>query len=57
MIHTEAAVFETAVGMPGDIRNACRYFKPTIGIITNIGACHLNACKTIEGYIEQKEKW
>ncbi|MEH7180827.1 UDP-N-acetylmuramoyl-tripeptide--D-alanyl-D-alanine ligase [Neobacillus vireti] len=52
--HTDAAVFETAVGMPGDVRNACRYFKPTIGIITNIGACHLNACKTIDAYIKAK---
>lgn len=51
---TEAAVFETAVGSPGDIINAGRYFKPTIGIITNIGAHHLNYCKTIEGYIRAK---
>lgn len=51
---TDAAVIETAVGKPGDILNACRYFKPTIGIITNIGACHLNGCKTIEAYISAK---
>ncbi|WP_017753910.1 Mur ligase family protein [Calidifontibacillus oryziterrae] len=51
---TEAAVFETAVGMPGDVTQACRFFKPTIGIITNIGACHLTGCKTIEGYIKAK---
>jgi len=51
---TEAAVFETAVGSPGDVTNAGRYFKPTIGIITNIGAHHLNYCKTLEGYIQAK---
>ncbi|MFF5996852.1 UDP-N-acetylmuramoyl-tripeptide--D-alanyl-D-alanine ligase [Lysinibacillus sp. KU-BSD001] len=51
---TEAAVFETAVGAPGDLRKAGTYFKPTIGIITNIGAHHLNYCKTLEGYIEAK---
>ena len=51
---TEAAVFETAVGTPGDISNAGKYFKPTIGIITNIGAHHLNYCKTLEGYIQAK---
>lgn len=51
---TEAAVFETAVGAPGDILNAGEYFKPTIGIITNIGAHHLNYCKTLEGYIRAK---
>lgn len=51
---TEAAVFETAVGAPGDIINAGRYFKPTIGIITNIGEHHLNYCTTLESYIEAK---
>ena len=51
---TEAAVFETAVGAPGDVHNAGKYFKPTIGIITNIGAHHLNYCKTLEGYIQAK---
>ena len=51
---TEAAVFETAVGSPGDVTYACRFFKPTIGIITNIGASHLTGCKTIEGYVKAK---
>lgn len=51
---TEAAIFETAVGSPGDISNAGKYLKPTIGIITNIGAHHLNYCKTLEGYIQAK---
>ncbi|WP_332651466.1 Mur ligase family protein [Lysinibacillus sp. 54212] len=51
---TEVAVFETAVGSPGDVLKAGEYFKPTIGIITNIGAHHLNYCKTLEGYIEAK---
>lgn len=51
---TEAAVFETAVGAPGDLTNAAAYLKPTIGIITNIGEHHLNYCKTIEGYIAAK---
>jgi len=51
---TKAAVFETAVGSPGDVLNAGEYFKPTIGIITNIGAHHLDYCKTLEGYIQAK---
>lgn len=51
---TEAAVFETAVGRPGDITFSSRYFKPTIGIITNISIDHLDKCKTIEGYIKAK---
>jgi UDP-N-acetylmuramoyl-tripeptide--D-alanyl-D-alanine ligase len=51
---TDAAVFETAVGAPNDLKYACRYFKPMIGIITNIGEEHLDHCKTIEAYIEAK---
>ena len=51
---TEAAVFETAVGAPGDVLNASEYFKPSIGIITNIGAHHLNYCKSPEEYIKAK---
>lgn len=51
---TKAAVIETAVGRPGDLAEHCRYFKPTIGIITNIGAYHLDECKTVEAYINAK---
>jgi UDP-N-acetylmuramoyl-tripeptide--D-alanyl-D-alanine ligase len=51
---TEVAIFETAVGAPGDLTRAGRYFQPTIGIITNIGEHHLDHCKTLEGYIEAK---
>lgn len=53
---TDAAVFETAVGAPGDVLRAGAYFQPTIGIITNIGAHHLDHCKTLEGYIDAKSE-
>ncbi|MCR2821962.1 Mur ligase family protein [Lederbergia panacisoli] len=52
--NTEAGVFETAVGSPGDVLRACEYFKPTIGIITNIGEHHLNKCKSPAEYIKAK---
>ncbi|MBY0121557.1 UDP-N-acetylmuramoyl-tripeptide--D-alanyl-D-alanine ligase [Bacillus sp. S/N-304-OC-R1] len=51
---TDAAVFESAVGKPGDVILASKYFKPTIGIITNIGVYHLDGCKTPEAYIQAK---
>ena len=51
---TEVAVFESAVGKPGDVLLASRYFKPTIGIITNIGIYHLDGCKTPEAYLQAK---
>ena len=50
----EAAVFETPVGAPGHIPKSCRYFKPNIGIITNIGVDHLDQCKTVEAYVQAK---
>jgi UDP-N-acetylmuramoyl-tripeptide--D-alanyl-D-alanine ligase len=52
--NTDVAVFETPVGKPGDITNSCRYFKPTIGIITNIGLDHMEGCKGLESYIKAK---
>jgi UDP-N-acetylmuramoyl-tripeptide--D-alanyl-D-alanine ligase len=52
---TEVAVFEIGVYYyPGDIINSCKYFCPTVGIITNIGVDHLNRCGTIENYIKAK---
>lgn len=54
--NTEVGVFETAVRQPGDITRCCRYFKPKIGVITNIGIDHLEGCKTLEGYIEAKSE-
>lgn len=51
---TEVAVFETAVGAPEDVLNAGSYFKPTIGMITNIEAHYLGLCRTSETYIQTK---
>jgi len=52
--NTDAAVFESAVGQPGDVLFASRYYKPTIGIITNIGVYHLDGCRTPEAYLQAK---
>lgn len=51
---TEAAIFEMGVAYPGNIRNSGRYFKPTIGIITNIGEAHLEGCGSLRNYIKAK---
>lgn len=51
---TDAAVFETAVSHPGVLAYDCRLFKPSIGIITNIGMDHMKGCKTMENYIKAK---
>ncbi|HLO11038.1 MAG TPA: UDP-N-acetylmuramoyl-tripeptide--D-alanyl-D-alanine ligase [Pseudoneobacillus sp.] len=51
---TDAAVIEVGVGFPGGIRNFASYFKPTIGVITNIGTDHMKGFKTHEAYIQEK---
>jgi UDP-N-acetylmuramoyl-tripeptide--D-alanyl-D-alanine ligase len=50
----QAAVFETPVGQPGGLEYQCKHFRPDIGIITNIGSYHLDACRTVERYIKAK---
>ncbi|MBP3041246.1 UDP-N-acetylmuramoyl-tripeptide--D-alanyl-D-alanine ligase [Bacillaceae bacterium Marseille-Q3522] len=51
---TEVGVFEMGVAYPGNIRVSGRFFKPTIGVITNIGEAHLEGCGTLEKYIRAK---
>jgi UDP-N-acetylmuramoyl-tripeptide--D-alanyl-D-alanine ligase len=51
---TDMAVFETGLGNPGNIKHQCLIYQPTIGIITTIGAHHLDGCKTLDGYIQAK---
>jgi UDP-N-acetylmuramoyl-tripeptide--D-alanyl-D-alanine ligase len=52
--YTDYGVFETAVAAPGYLLAGCDYFKPTIGVITNIGIDHLSECKTLDNYIRAK---
>lgn len=54
---TEAAVIEMGVAFPGDLKSTCRYFKPQIGVITNIGVDHLNAFGAPEEYIKAKAEF
>lgn len=51
---TEAAVFELGTNARGIIQRSCKYFKPQIGVILNIGVYHLKYCKTLENYIKAK---
>ncbi|EEG78871.1 Mur ligase family protein [Dethiobacter alkaliphilus] len=51
---TDVAVFEMGVSYPGNIRKSGAVFKPSIGMITNIGTAHLETCKTLERYIGAK---
>ncbi|MBS4176694.1 UDP-N-acetylmuramoyl-tripeptide--D-alanyl-D-alanine ligase [Bacillus sp. FJAT-49731] len=51
---TDVAIFEMGVAYPGNIKVSGKYFKPTIGVITNIGEAHLDGCKTLDAYIKAK---
>ncbi|TKI62879.1 UDP-N-acetylmuramoyl-tripeptide--D-alanyl-D-alanine ligase [Lysinibacillus mangiferihumi] len=53
---TKAAVFELGLGNTGNIKHQCMIYRPTIGIITNIGVHHLDGCKNLEGYIKAKSE-
>lgn len=52
--NTEAAVIEMGVASPKDLSISCRYFKPQVGVITNIGVDHLQAFGTLDAYINGK---
>ncbi|TXC92789.1 UDP-N-acetylmuramoyl-tripeptide--D-alanyl-D-alanine ligase [Metabacillus litoralis] len=51
---TQLAVFEMGVAYRGNVRSSGRYFRPTVGVITNIGEAHLEGCRTLENYIKAK---
>jgi UDP-N-acetylmuramoyl-tripeptide--D-alanyl-D-alanine ligase len=54
---TQAAVIEMGVAVKGDLKIACKYFKPQTGVITNIGIDHLNAFGTLDAYIKGKAEF
>jgi len=50
----EWAVLELAMNRPGEIGRLARICGPQIGVITNIGAGHLEGVKDIEGVMKAK---
>lgn len=55
--HTQMAVYEMGVAYPGDLSVSCRFFRPQVGVITNIGIDHLQAFGTLDAYIEGKAEF
>jgi len=55
--NTEAAVYEMGIAFSGDLIASCRYFKPQVGIITNIGIDHLQGFGTLDAYIKGKAEF
>ncbi|HHW48366.1 MAG TPA: UDP-N-acetylmuramoyl-tripeptide--D-alanyl-D-alanine ligase [Clostridiaceae bacterium] len=54
---TQAAVFEMGVAYPGDLLLSSRYFKPQVGVITNIGIDHLQGFGSLDAYIKGKAEF
>ncbi|MBA4395928.1 MAG: UDP-N-acetylmuramoyl-tripeptide--D-alanyl-D-alanine ligase [Syntrophus sp. (in: bacteria)] len=50
----EVAVVEMGTNMPGEIGCLTRIAEPDIGLITNIGAAHLEKLKSLAGIREEK---
>lgn len=55
--NTQMVVMEMGVAYPGDLLYTCRYFKPQVGVITNIGVDHLQAFGTLDAYIKAKAEF
>lgn len=49
-----AAIFEMGMSSLGEIEYLCSIVKPHIGIITNIGSCHIEHLKTRENIFKAK---
>ncbi|MEM6633523.1 MAG: UDP-N-acetylmuramoyl-tripeptide--D-alanyl-D-alanine ligase [Bacteroidota bacterium] len=51
---TEIALIEMGANQPGDIADLCEIAAPTLGLITNIGAAHLEKLISLRGVQETK---
>ncbi|MDQ0198966.1 Mur ligase family protein [Neobacillus ginsengisoli] len=53
---TDVAVFETAVSAIGDLTESCKYFYPTIGVMTMIDVDHTDDIQSFDDYLAEKAK-
>jgi UDP-N-acetylmuramoyl-tripeptide--D-alanyl-D-alanine ligase len=51
---TEALVVELGTNRPGEIAALCRTARPTAGILTNVGASHLEGLGSVDGVAREK---
>jgi UDP-N-acetylmuramoyl-tripeptide--D-alanyl-D-alanine ligase len=51
---TQALVVEIGTNAPGEIASLCRIARPTVGIVTNVGAAHLERLGSVEGVAREK---
>jgi UDP-N-acetylmuramoyl-tripeptide--D-alanyl-D-alanine ligase len=53
---TDVAVFETAISRKGHMTESCKYFYPTIGIMTMIDVDHTDKIRSFDDYLAEKAK-
>jgi UDP-N-acetylmuramoyl-tripeptide--D-alanyl-D-alanine ligase len=51
---TEVFVAEMGTYGPGEIRAMCRWVRPAIGVIVNIGPVHLERMRSLDGVVKAK---
>lgn len=51
---TEVCVLEIGANQKGEIKRLSEITNPDVGVITNIGPCHLEAFKTVRGVLAEK---
>ena len=51
---TDVCVVEMGTNHPGEIESLCRIARPTAGIVTNVGAAHLEGLRSLEGVAREK---
>jgi UDP-N-acetylmuramoyl-tripeptide--D-alanyl-D-alanine ligase len=53
---TEVLVVEIGTNAPGEIAALCKVARPTAGIITNVGASHLEGLGSLDGVAREKSE-
>ncbi|MDE4978334.1 Mur ligase family protein, partial [Francisella tularensis subsp. holarctica] len=48
------SVIEAGTNVGGEIKAAADIIQPNIAMITNVGACHLENLKTLDGVMREK---
>ena len=53
---TETGIFEAGISEPGEMQRLCAMIRPTIGLVTNIGAAHQENFSSMRQKCEEKLK-
>ncbi len=54
--HSQVALFEAGISMPGEMERLCDIIQPTIGVLTYIGTAHQEHFESLEQKCKEKMK-